>query len=410
MSIDKQKKRVFITGVGIVSAAGIGKDAFWESVSQGKSGIGRITFFDASNLRTQIAGEIKGFDPLNYMDKKEARDMDRVCQIALASALEAKDDASLDLPEDCGLVVGTGLGGVSTDDEQHSIYHTKGYRFVSPLTIPMAMYNAAECHISRRFGIKGPGLTISTACASGLHAVGEAFRLIKEGYTDVALCGGADATLSKAVFTAWCAMRILSKRNDDPKGACRPYSKDRDGMVLGEGAAFVVLESERHAVSRGAKTYCEVLGYGFSHDASHITAPDVMGQVRAMRMALRHAGISAEDVDYINCHGTGTQLNDKVETESVKTVFGTHAYKISMSAIKPIVGHTLGASGVIGLVATLLAMQKGLIPPTINYAEPDPECDLDYTPNEPKQRQINTALCNAFGFGGNNAVVVLKRT
>ncbi|MCX8069160.1 MAG: beta-ketoacyl-ACP synthase II [Thermodesulfovibrionales bacterium] len=402
-------KKVFITGIGVVSAIGIGKDPFWENAVEGKSGIKKITFFDTANLRSQIAGEITDFDPLNYIDKKEIRDMDRVTQLALAAVDEAVKDSQVRLKKDCALVVGTGLAGITTDDIQHKIFYTKGCKFVSPLTIPIGMYNSTECHISKRYGIKGPGYTISTACASGLNAIGEGYRLIKEGYAEQAICGGTDASLSEAIFCAWCAMRILSKRNDDPQGACRPYSKDRDGMVLGEGAGFVILENEDSAKSRGAKIYGEIIGYGLSHDASHITAPDVIGQSMAIKKALQSANISTTDVDYINCHGTGTTLNDKVETDSIKTVFGDYAYKIPMSAIKPLIGHTLGASGALGVIATCLTMTNSVIPPTINYTEPDPECDLDYTPNKSKSHEIKTALCNAFGFGGNNAVLVLRR-
>ncbi|HIJ59540.1 MAG TPA: beta-ketoacyl-[acyl-carrier-protein] synthase family protein [Nitrospirae bacterium] len=401
--------RVFITGLGVVSAIGIGKDAFWNSTVEGKSGIKKITFFETSHLRSHIAGEITDFDPLKILDKKEIKDTDRVTHLALTAVDEAIKDSNISLSDDCALVVGTGLGGISTDNIQHKVYYTKGYRFVSPLTIPMGMYNATECHISKRYGIMGAGYTISTACASGLNAIGEGFRLIKEGYAQQALCGGTDATLSESIFCAWCAMRILSRRNDDPQGACRPYSKDRDGMVLGEGAGFVVLESEQSVIERSAKTYCEIVGYGLSHDANHITAPDVRGQAIAIKKALKFANIQPSEVDYINCHGTGTLLNDKVETDSIKNVFGEHAYKIPMSAIKPLIGHTLGASGAIGLIATCLAIKHSVIPPTINYTEPDPECDLDYTPNKARQKDINFALCNAFGFGGNNAVIVLRR-
>lgn len=402
-------RRVFITGIGIVSAIGIGKDYFWKNAVEGKSGIKKITFFDTSNLRSQIAGEITEFDPLNYIDKKEIRDMDRVTHLALAAVDEAIKDSQLSISEDCAIVVGTGLSAITTDDLQHKIYYTKGCRFVSPLTIPIGMYNATECHISKRYAIKGPGYTISTACASGLNAIGEGYRFIKEGYTEQAICGGTDASLSEAIFCAWCAMRILSKRNDDPQGACRPYSKDRDGMVLGEGAGFVVLESEASVSARSSKAYCEIIGYGLSHDASHITAPDLRGQTIAIKGALKSAKISTDEVDYINCHGTGTALNDKVETDSIKDVFGENAYKIPLSAIKPLVGHTLGASGAIGVITTCLAMENSIIPPTINYTVPDPECDLDYTPNKSRSHEINTALCNAFGFGGNNAVIVLRR-
>ncbi|MCX8026500.1 MAG: beta-ketoacyl-[acyl-carrier-protein] synthase family protein [Thermodesulfovibrionales bacterium] len=401
--------RVFVSGLGVITAIGNNKETFWKSATKGISGIKRITTFDPSHLRTQIAGEINDFDPLLLIDKRELKEMDRVSQLGIFAAHEAINDASIKPHEDTALIVGTGLGGIITDDEQHKNFHTKGWRFVSPLTIPMSMYNATECYISKRFGIKGHGFTITTACASGLNAIGEGFRLIRDGYVDIALCGGTDATISEAIFTAWCAMRILSKRNDTPQTSCRPFSKDRDGMVLGEGAGFVVLESEHSLKKRDAKAYAEILGYASTHDATHLTAPDSKGQIRAMQKALEMSGIDKNDIQYINSHGTGTVLNDKVETETIKQVFGQKAYEININAIKPLIGHTLGASGAIAFVSTCLTLKDGVIPPTINYTELDPECDLNYTPNTALHKDINVAMCNAFGFGGNNAVIVVKK-
>lgn len=401
--------RVFVSGLGVISANGSNKDSFWQSTVNGVSGIKRITTFETSHLRTQIAGEITDFDPLILIDKREIKEMDRVSQLAIFAVTEAVIDSSIKTFEDTALIVGTGLGSIITDDEQHKNYHTKGYRFLSPLTIPIGMYNSTECHISKRFGIKGPGFTITTACASGLNSIGEGYRLIRDGYADMAICGGTDATLSQPIFTAWCAMRILSKRNDTPQSACRPFSKDRDGMVLGEGAGFVVLENETSIKKRSARAYAEIIGYGTSHDATHLTAPDIEGQAKATEIALKMSEIDKNEVDYINAHGTATTLNDKVETETIKKVFGQKAYDIPISAIKPLIGHTLGASGAIAFISTCLTIKDGIIPPTINYTEPDPECDLNYTPNNAIKKEVNVALCNAFGFGGNNAVIVLKK-
>ncbi|MDI6801178.1 MAG: beta-ketoacyl-ACP synthase II [Thermodesulfovibrionales bacterium] len=403
------KKRVVITGVGVLSSIGIGKKAYWESLANGKSGIKRISLFDASNLRSQIAGEITDFIASDYIDVKEAREMDRACHFSIAAAEMAVKDANIILNEDAGVVVGTGLGGITTDDAQHKIFHTKGPRFVHPLAVPMAMYNASASHISMRYGLMGPGFTIATACTSGTHAIGEAYRLIKDGYTDVVLSGGTDATISEGIFSGWCALRVLSKRNDMPETSCRPFSKDRDGMVLGEGAGFVVLEELNNALRRSVPIYAEVIGYGTSYDASHITAPNAKGQAKAMGIALKNAGIHLDEVNYINSHGTGTALNDKVETETIKTVFGEKAYSIAVSSIKAMIGHTLGAAGAIGLVTCCLAMQDNIVPPTINYTEPDPECDLDYVPNNARKVELNVVMSNSFGFGGNNGVLILKR-
>jgi 3-oxoacyl-[acyl-carrier-protein] synthase II len=403
------KRRVVITGLGPLTSLGIGKDTFWEALVHGKSGIRKISSFDTAHLRSHIAGEINGFDPVEYIDRKEAVTMDRVCHFSIAASELAVRDSGIRLDRDAGIVVGTGLGGIITDDVQHQVYHTKGYRFVHPLTIPMSMYNASACHISQRFGIKGAGFTLSTACSSGTHAIGEAYRLIKDGYADVNIAGGSEATLSQAIFSAWCAMRILSRRNDTPEQACRPYSKDRDGMVLGEGAGFVILEELSHALKRDAPIYAEIIGYGSSYDASHLTAPDVNGQAVAIDKAIREAGIRPEEIDYINGHGTGTSLNDKAETDSAKMIFGQSAYSIPMSSIKPQIGHTLGASGALGLIASCLSLRDNLMPATINYTEPDPECDLDYVPNTARKANLNIVMSNSFGFGGNNGVLVIRR-
>jgi 3-oxoacyl-[acyl-carrier-protein] synthase II len=403
------KRRVVITGLGPLTSVGIGKDTFWEALVSGKSGIRKISTFDTTHLKSHIAGEIHGFDPVEFIDKKEAAAMDRVCHFSIAAAELAARDSGIQLGKEAGIVVGTGLGGITTDDVQHEIYHTKGHRFVRPLTIPMSMYNASACHISQRFGVKGPGFTLSTACSSGTHAIGEASRLIKDGYTDVVITGGSEATLSPGIFSAWCALRVLSRRNDTPERACRPYSKDRDGIVLGEGAGFVILEELTHALKRDARVYAEIIGYGSSYDATHVTAPDVHGQAMAMEKAIREAEIDPKAVDYINAHGTGTTLNDKAETETAKMIFGQRAYSIPMTSIKPQIGHTLGASGALGLIASCLSLRDNLIPATINYTEPDPECDLDYVPNTPRRAPLNIVMSNAFGFGGNNGVLLLRR-
>lgn len=403
------KRRVVITGLGPLSCLGMGKDVFWDALVRGKSGIRKIRAFETAHLRSHIAGEVPDFDVLEFLDKKDAATMDRVCQFSVAATELAVKDSGVRLDKDAGIVVGTGLGGIITDDLQHEIYHTKGHRFVRPLTIPMSMYNASACHISQRFGVKGPGFTLSTACSSGTHAIGEAYRLIKDGYTDTAITGGSEATLSPGIFSAWCALRVLSRRNDTPEQACRPYSKDRDGIVLGEGAGFVILEELTRALKRDARVYAEIIGYGSSYDASHVTAPDVNGQALAIERAIREAQVAPQDVDYVNAHGTGTGLNDKAETDTAKMIFGQHAYSIPMISIKPQVGHTLGASGALGLIASCLSLRDGLIPATINYTEPDPECDLDYVPNTARKAELNIVMSNAFGFGGNNGVLLIRR-
>ncbi len=402
-------RRVVITGIGIITCVGIGKEVFWDSLVKGKSGIKRISFFDPSRYRTQIAGEIRDLDPLEYMDKKEVRDTDRVTHLSLAATEQAIKDTQIKLNENTGIIIGTGIGGITTDDIQHNLYESKGPRFVQPMAIPMIMYNATACHISTRYGLMGPGYTVTTACTSGTNAIGEAYRLIKYGYADVMVTGGADASISPAIFSGWCALRVLSSINDDPEGACRPFSKNRKGMVLGEGAGIVILEELEHALRRSVPIYAEIIGYGSSYDASHITTPNVNGQVKAMNTAINEAGILPDEVGYINAHGTATALNDKVETEAIKRTFGNKAYSIPASSIKPLTGHTLGASGAIELIACCLALRDNIIPPTINYTEPDPECDLDYVPNTARKAEINIAMSNSFGFGGINGVLIIRR-
>jgi len=401
-------RRVVVTGAGAVTSVGIGNEAYWDALVQGRTGIRAISTFETSKLRSQIAGEIRDFDPLSFMDRSEASAMDRTSQLAMAAVALAGGDR---LPAGwrTGVVVGTGIGGIATHDAAQKTYFEKGHRFILPNTIPKVMYNAGAGLISMRYRLTGPGFTVSTACASGSHAIGEAFRMIRHGYADVMVAGGMDATLSPNMFAGWCAMRILSQRNDSPETACRPFSKDRDGMVLGEGAAFVILEEMSSARARGATIVAEIVGYGSSYDASHITAPSADGQAAAMASALEEAGLGPADLDWINAHGTGTLLNDKTETRAVRMVLGDAAGRTPMSSIKPMVGHTLGASGAIAFVASCMAMRDGIIPPTINYTEPDPECDLDYVPNEARHTPVRRVMTNAFGFGGNNAVLIAER-
>lgn len=400
-------RRVAVTGMGVVAATGYGLDAFWSAVVEGKSGVRTISLFDPAPYKTKIAGEIPDFDPLRYIDERSLKYMDRVCQIAVAAACEATVSGGLD-PES-GLVFGTGVGGITTCDKQHEGLFKIGPQVVRPLDIPMIMCNAAATHLSMRYGLKGPGYTVVTACASGSNAIGEAFRLIRHGYADAILTGGADSTISSGIFYGWNKLRVMSKRNDTPETACRPFSKDRDGMVLAEGAGVLILEEMERAKQRGATIWAELAGYGSSQDATHITAPNVDGQCLAMARALSDAGVALADVDYISAHGTGTAANDRIETASIKRTFGELAYKTPISSIKGVTGHPLGACGALEAIACCLAMRDSVIPPTINYTVPDPECDLDYVPNQAREKSINTIMSNTFGFGGNNAVLVLRK-
>jgi 3-oxoacyl-[acyl-carrier-protein] synthase II len=408
-------RRVVITGIGVVSPVGSNVKTFWENITAGKSGIGKITKFDASEFPVQIAGEVKDFDPLEYFEKKEVRKTDPFIQYAMGAAVQAVKDAGLDGtdvdPERVGVLIGSGIGGINTIEEQHRALLNKGPRRVSPYCVPMEIINMASGLVSIRFGFKGPNISVVTACATGTHAIGEAFRTIKYGDADVMVAGGAEAAITPLSMAGFAAARALSTRNDEPEKASRPFEKNRDGFVMGEGAGIVVLEEYEHAKKRGAKILAEVVGYGTSGDAYHMTAPAPNGEgaARAIRNALKDAGITPDKIDYVNAHGTSTKFNDLFETLAIKNVFGEHAYKLKVSSIKSMIGHLLGAAGGVEIVSTVLTLMTGIIPPTINYEEPDPECDLDYVPNEVVKMEVNYVLKNSFGFGGTNACLVLKR-
>jgi len=408
-------RRVVITGLGVVSPVGSNLETFWENITAGKSGIGKITKFDASNYPVQIAAEVKDFNPADYFDKREVRRLDPFIQFAVAAAQQAVDMAGLETSgvdkERVGVVVGSGIGGLTTIEQQLKILWEKGPKRVSPYCVPMEIINMASGMISIRFGYKGPNISVVTACATGTHAIGEAFRTIQYGDADVVVAGGAESCITPLSVAGFAAARALSTRNDEPEKASRPFEKNRDGFVMGEGAGIVVLEELEHAKRRGAKILAEVVGYGTSGDAYHMTAPAPEGEgaARAMANAIRDAGISPEDIDYINAHGTSTKFNDLFETMAIKRVFGDYAYKVKISSIKSMIGHLLGAAGGVETVASVMTLQTGVIPPTINYEEPDPECDLDYTPNEAVKADVKYVLKNSFGFGGTNACLVLKR-
>jgi 3-oxoacyl-[acyl-carrier-protein] synthase II len=409
------KKRVVITGVGVISPVGNDADTFWKSLLESKSGIDRITAFDPSDYPTQIAGEVKDFDPGQYMDKKEARRYDRYLQFAMAAAKMAVADAKLEISEEIaervGVYIGSGIGGLSTLEEQHSVLMEKGPRRVSPFFIPMMIANMASGLVSIEFGAKGPTSAAITACATSTNAIGDAFRLIQYGDADVMITGGAEATIRPMAMAGFCAMKAMSTRNDEPQKASRPFDRDRDGFVMGEGAGILVLEELEHAKKRGATILAEVIGYGLSADAHHITAPSPGGEgaARCMKNALRDAAIDPSEVGYINAHGTSTDQGDIAETMAIKQVFGEHAYKLAVSSTKSMTGHLLGATGGIEAIATAFALRDQILPPTINQENPDPECDLDYVPNVARPAQVTVALSNTFGFGGHNATIVLKR-
>lgn len=415
-----KERRVVVTGYGVVSCVGKNVPEFWDSLVNGRCGLGKVTRFDVSELRTQIAGEIKDFDPTLYMSAKEAKRMDRFCQLAIAAADEAVQTAGLPVdlrtaenidPNRCGVLVSSGIGGLGILCEQHKTLLERGPGKVSPMLIPMMIGDIASGNISIRTGAGGPNMGIVTACSSGCHSIGESFWMIKRDDADMMLCGGAEDSVNPLGMSGFCSMKAMSQRNDDPLHASRPFDLNRDGFVMSEGAGVLMLEELEHAKRRGATILAEVVGYGASGDAYHITspAPDGSGGARAMQMALRHAGLKPEDVDYINAHGTSTELNDKFETMAIKTVFGEHAYKLSVSSTKGTTGHALGAAGGLECIACIKAIETGIVPPTINYETPDPECDLDITPNVAVKRDIRIALNNNLGFGGHNASLIFKR-
>jgi 3-oxoacyl-[acyl-carrier-protein] synthase II len=408
-------RRVVVTGIGTISALGNGAEKNWQSLLAGKSGIDRITRFDCSSFPTHIAGEVKDFNAEDYVDKKEVRKMDLFIQYALAAADEAVKDSKLVINDEnaerVGVLVGAGLGGLPTIEKYHSAYLEGGYKKISPFFIPMLITNLAPGQISMRFGAKGPNVSAVSACASGTHSIGDAYHIIKRGDADVMIAGGAESTITPLAVGGFNVMRALSTRNDDPQAASRPFEKNRDGFVMAEGAGIVVLEDYEVAKARGAHIYAELVGYGLSADAHHLTAPAPGGEgaARCMAMALKNSGMNAEEVTYINAHGTSTHFNDLYETMAIKTVFKDHASKLMVSSTKSMTGHALGAAGGLEAVYSVMAIDRGEIPPTINYQEADPECDLDYVPNEARRVVVNAALSNSFGFGGTNASLLFRK-
>ena len=410
-----EMRRVVVTGVGAVTPVGNTAEEFWAALIQGKSGIGPVTRFDASPLPTRIAGELKGFDPLRYMDKKDDRKFDPFLKYAIACAAMAVEDAGLNVERvdrtRFGVLVGSGIGGITTLLETHKTLLDKGPDRVSPFFIPMLIINMASGLISMRFGARGPNSSVVTACATGNHAIGDAMKIIQRNDADLMIAGGSEAIILPLTFAGFCQMKAMSTRNDDPGRASRPFDAARDGFVCGEGGGLVVLESLDHALARDARIYAEVVGYGMTGDAHHMTAPDpeADGAARAMSLALKDAGVEPSTVGYINAHGTSTPYNDKSETMAIKRVFGEHARKLAVSSTKSMTGHLLGAAGGIEAIATAFAIHHGILPPTINYETPDPDCDLDYIPNQARKQDVEVALSNAFGFGGTNATLVLRK-
>lgn len=409
------KRRVVVTGIGLVTPLGIGTEQTWHALIKGQSGIGPITRFDASDQASQIAAEVKGFDPEAWFEKKQAKNLDLFVQYAVAAADLAWKSSGLSITDDninrVGVITGCGMGGLPTIEEYHGVLLNKGPRKITPFFIPRVIPNMPSGHISMRLGCKGPNLCMTTACAAGTHAVGEAFRHIVYGDCDAAVTGGAESVICPLAVGGFSAMKALSTRNDDPTAASRPFDRDRDGFVISEGAGMMVLEELEAAKRRGATIYAEIIGYGQSSDAYHIAAPpeDGEGAARCMAAALRDAGLNPEEIDYINAHGTSTPLNDKCETLAIKTVFGDHAYKLAISSTKSMTGHMLGAAGGIEAAFTVLSLYHGLLPPTANLHAPDPDCDLDYVPLVAREQKITTAMSNSFGFGGTNGVVVFRR-
>lgn len=404
-----------VTGVGLVSPLGIGTDTNWKALLEGRSGIGPITHFDASQHSARIAGEVKEFDPLRFVEKKDVKKMDVFIQFAIAASQFAVDDAKLVITPDnadrVGVFIASGIGGFATIEREHSELLSGGPRRISPFFIPASIINLAAGQVSIRFGARGPNLATCTACTASAHSVGESFEIIRRGDADVMIAGGSEASITPLSVGGFAAMRALSTRNDEPERASRPFDRDRDGFIIGEGSGMLVLEELASARARGAHIYAELVGYGLSSDAFHLTAQpaDAHGAVRSMAMALRKAGIAPADIDYINAHGTSTPINDPTETLGVKRMFGDHAYKLAMSSTKSMTGHLLGAAGGLEAGITALAIEHQMAPPTINLDTPDPACDLDYVPRQARPMTIEYALSNSFGFGGTNGTLVMKR-
>jgi len=409
------KRRVVVTGMGVVSPIGIGVEEFKKGLFSGKSGVRRITLFDPSSYRSQIAGEVRDFDPRKYLSPKEIKRMDRFTQFGMVAAEEAIRQAGINFEEEdtsrMGVLVGSGVGGLSTIEREEGNLLRGGPQKVSPFLVPMLITDIASAQIAIRYRLSGPNLSISTACATGNHSIGEAFRVIQRGEADLMIAGGAEAAITPLGLAGFCSMRALSTRNEEPEKASRPFDRERDGFVIGEGAGVVVLEELNRARKRGATILGEIIGFGMTADAYHITQPiqDGRGIKEAMLRALKDAGVSPREVDYINAHGTSTPLNDRIETQAIKDLFGEHAYRVPVSSTKSMTGHLLGATGGVELIACLLALNEGAIPPTINYENPDPECDLDYVPNKARKLNIKIVLSNSMGFGGHNAVLIVKK-
>ena len=407
-------RRVVVTGVGLVSPLGIGTRETWDGLVAGRSGAGRITRFDAADFSSRIACEVKGFDPLDYADRRDARKMDTFIQYALAASLFAAEDAGLETPladpDRVGVVISSGIGGFETIEREHRKLLEKGPRRISPFFVPAMVVNLAAGWVSIRLGARGPNSAMATACSAGAHAVGEAFRLVRHGHADVMVAGGAEATITPMCIGGFASMKALSTRNDEPERASRPFDRDRDGFVVGEGAGILILEEREQALARGVTLYAEVLGYGMSGDAYHITAPaeDGGGAVRVMRAALAEAGAAPEDVDAVNAHGTSTPLNDRIETAAIRRVFGEHADRLAVSSTKSMTGHLLGGAGGLEAGISCLTLRHQTLPPTINHETPDPDCDLDIVPNTARPAAVRSVLSNSFGFGGTNVSLLFR--
>ncbi len=409
------RRRVVVTGLGLVTALGIGVEKSWEGLTRGRSGVRRITHFDASAFPTQIAGEVDGFNPEDFVEPKEIKKMDRFIQFGIAASSMAMEDSGLKVTSEnaprIGVYVGAGMGGLPAIEHYHKILLEKGPRRITPFFIPMLIINLAAGQISIRFGAKGPNSAPATACATGSHAIGDAFKVIQRGDADAMIAGGTESVITPMGIGGFNAMKALSTRNDEPERASRPFDRDRDGFIMGEGAGVLIIEELQHALGRGARIYAELVGYGLTGDAYHITspAPGGEGAARCMAMALKDAGMAPSAVDYINAHGTSTKYGDELETAAIKSVFGDHARKVAVSSTKSMIGHLLGAAGGVEAVISVLSIDRGIIPPTINLDNPDPECDLDYVPHKARKADIRAALSNSFGFGGTNACLLFKK-
>ena len=410
-----EKRRVVVTGVGLITPCGTGTEKSWENIKNGISGIDLISKIDVSKFETKIAGEVRDFEPLDFFEKKELRRIDVFIQYAIGATKFALEQAKIEfnekLKQRTGVIIGVGLGGLYIIEKNKMILENKGPKRISPFFIPMLIGNEAAANVSMKWGFTGPNFCVTTACASGAHSIGEAFKIIQRGAADIIIAGGAESVITPLSIAGFNAMKALSTRNDEPQKASRPFDKDRDGFVMGEGAGLIVLEELEHAKKRGAKILAELVGYGLCCEAYHIAAPapDGVGMAMSMELALKDAGIKEEKIDYINAHGTGTQLNDKYETAAIKKVFGEHAYSLKVSSTKSIIGHLLGAAGGVEAGICVLAIKDGIIPPTINYENPDPECDLNYVPNKMIKQDLNYVMSNSFGFGGQNATLIFKK-